>query len=152
MLLYLTKTAAGRKKVEEAIGLNVKGEAKKLADEVKAAQKHLPFSFGVKIGPIKFEPSTANHMQMSCGVDFDHEEATRPAFYDGGRWPDGDLIYLFEHGWSFESENPPRGMWHGHWTPALTEREGLHFVKGAVKSYMSSVPNGVDVEIAEEYL
>jgi hypothetical protein len=153
-MAYLTKTPEGKKAVRAAVEVDVKKEAKKLANKVKDAQSDLPFSFGVDVGPVAIEPDSSGNITMSCDVEFDHEEARREAFYTGGRWDHGDLIYLYNNSWSYESDNPPWGMWHEKRTRAITsgpKNVEPHFVQRSVEDYLSSAPSGVDVEIADEY-
>lgn len=142
-------TAAGKKKIKEAIDVDIKREAKKLVNAVRDVQSELPFDFGVSAGPVEITMSNSGDMVVGCDVDFNHDDAIRDAFSPNGRDP--DLIYLFNNGYSYDKE-PPQGVWHGHWTVAWAQREGLHFVEKAVDNYLSSAPSGVEVEIDDSYV
>lgn len=151
VLDHLTKTASGRKKVEMAVKGEVSKEVIYLQNAVIQAQSELPFDFGVTNEEIKVAISPSGNVVAECDIIFNHEDAKRTAFYTKGRWDHADLIYLFNNGYSYDSDRPPSGMWHNRWTAALTERDGLHFIQEAVKSYLSGAPVDVKVDIDQSY-
>ena len=146
---FLNSTA-GLAKIESAIEGDVLNEAINLISEVEQEQATLPFEFGVSAGAITFSASGTG-VRAECEIEFNHEDAKRTAFWSGGKWGYGDLIYLFSNGYSFSSAHPPAGIWHGRRTVAQTSRAGSHFVQKAVARYLASAPAGADVEIDGSY-
>ena len=143
-------SAAGLAKIESAIEGDVLNEANNLIGEVEQEQATLPFEFGVSAGAITFSAS-ATGVRAECEVEFNHADAERAAFWSGGKWPTGQLLFLFNNGYSFSSANPPAGIWHGRRTVAQTSRVGSHFVQKAVAQYLASAPAGTEVEIDGSY-
>ena len=143
-------SAAGLAKIEAAIEGDVLNEANNLISEVEQEQELLPFEFGVSAGAITFSAS-ATGVRAECEIEFNHEDAERAAFWSGGKWPMGQLLYLFNNGYSFSSGKPPYGMWHGRRTFAQTSRPASHFVQKAAARYLASAPAGTEVEIDGSY-
>lgn len=143
-------SAAGQAKIESAIEGDILNEVNTLMSEVEQEQSALPFQFGMSAGSINFA-SSGMSVVAECEIEFNHEDARRAAFWSGGKWPYGDLLFLFNNGFSFSSGRPPYGMWHGRRTVASTSRVGTHFVQRAVSRYLASAPQGVDVEIDGSY-
>lgn len=147
------KTPAGQAKVQKALEPEIKREVLHLQNAIVQAQHSLPFSFGVDNEPIEYV-TTGDSIHAECDITFNHEDATREAFYAEGKWPEADLIYLFQNTWNFESEKPPHGIWHDKYTIAATSgpvNGGEHFLTDAVNDYLSSAPSGIDVELDESY-
>ena len=141
---------AGQQKIRAAIEADVQREVMNLENAVVQEQGELPFSFGVSNDSITYT-SVGGSVRAECVINFNHEDATRKAFWSGGKWPSGNLIYLFNNGFSFASQNPPVGTWHGRKTVAMTSRSGKHFVQSAVNNYLAGAPSGVEVEIDGAY-
>ena len=145
------KSPAGQAKIDVAIVGDLTNEVLNLQNSIIQEQGELPFSFGVSNGAITFE-SNGEITTAKCEIEFSHQDATRHAFWSGGKWPNGDLIYLFNNGFSFSSDNPPHGAWGGRkWVAAMTSRQATHFVQNAVNRYLASAPDGVSVEIDGSY-
>ena len=144
-------SAAGLAKIESAIEGDVLNEANNLISEVEQEQELLPFEFGISAGAITFSAS-ATGVRADCDIEFNHTDAERAAFWSGGKWPKADLIYLFDVGYSYSSDNPPAGIWHGRRTVAKTSRVGKHFVRKAVTRYLATAPAGTEVEIDGSYM
>lgn len=143
-------SAAGQAKIESAIEQDVLNEVNNLIGEVEQEQDLLPFDFGITAGDITFV-SDGVSVRAECDIEFNHEDAKRAAFWSGGKWPSADLIYLFDVGYSYSSDNPPAGIWHGRRTVAKTSRTGTHFIRKAADRYLASAPAGVEVEIDGSY-
>ena len=146
-------SAAGLAKIESAIEGDVLNEANNLISEVEQEQELLPFEFGISAGAITFSASGTG-VRAECEIEFNHADAERAAFWSGGKWPKADLLFLFNNGWSFSSDNPPYGMWRGRRTVAATSgpsRYGKGFIRRAVNRYLASAPAGTDVEIDGGY-
>ena len=145
-------SAAGIQKIKSAIEDDVQREVLSLENVVVQEQGELPFSFGVSNGAIEYTIA-GGAVSAKCEIEFDHNAAKRAAFWSGGKWPEADLLILFNNGWSFASDRPPWGTWHGRRTVAATSgpRQGKGFVRKAVNNYLSSAPSGVAVEIDGTY-
>ena len=144
------RSPAGQAKIEAYKTAEITQEVLNLQNAVIQEQNELPFSFGVSNGVVTFS-SVGGITTAECDIEFDHEDAKRTAFWSGGKWPYADLIYLWNNGFSYSSNRPPYGTWHGRRTVASTSRAATHFVQGAVNRYLSSAPQGVSVEIDGSY-
>lgn len=143
-------SAAGQAKIESLAEVDVTREVLNLENAIIQEQGELPFSFEVSNGDITFS-SAGGITKAECEIEFNHQDAERTAFWSGGKWPSADLIFLFDVGYSYSSDHPPTGIWHGRRTVAQTNRAGRHFVRNAVDRYLSSAPAGVEVEIDGSY-
>lgn len=140
-------------------GQAVKGDfnkiAQQLADMAELAANNTIRSTGYITATST--PVVVNGTEVSFGINYDHAIACRDAFdekseqrYEAEYGTKPDLLYLFNNGWDYDTNNAPWGEWRGEHVRALSSREGTQFVQKTAKMMEQAFP-GLTVTVNPAY-